>query len=302
MAEVKSNPTASSKPFISETLAQYTPRAATYDAGNGGWHAELGADITSWLPAPKGDAVLDLACGTGLVAIPYAEAVGPDGLVVGVDVTEAMLDEAKRKPLPKDSGAVQWVLGDITDLSTIDAVQEVVKYRGGFDVISCCSAFVLLDNAAQVIKSWVPYLKPGSGRVIVDVPTGDRTLMYLLNYPLQSAMGESMVYDFEWVKDIHTMEKIFIDAGLEVEKSFRTRSYLPEKWYSADQALEVLEEKIEKSGLWKTMVENWKKKEREGGIDKVKEIWTGIWKENLNEEGKLWDGHCLYVTIGRRRE
>lgn len=292
----------SSDAFIKETLAQYTPRAANYDFANGGWHAELGRDFASWLPPPKGGAVLDLACGTGLVSLPYAEAVGTEGIVVGVDVTEAMLNEAKHKPLPKDSGRVEWVLGDITALSSLDAVQKVATSRGGFDIISCCSAFVLLDDPAEAVKGWVVLLKPGTGRLIIDVPTEDRTLQYLLNYPLRHAMGKSMIYDLEWIKDIHTLEKVFQDAGLKVEKSFRTRSYVPEKWYEADQAMEVLEEKTGNSGLWKTMIENWEREGVEGGREKIKQAWSQIWKENINENGKVWDGHPLYVTIGRRRD
>ncbi|KIW87167.1 uncharacterized protein Z519_12278 [Cladophialophora bantiana CBS 173.52] len=288
--------------FIAETLAQYTPRAANYDVSNGGWHVELGRDFVTWLPPPKGSAVLDLACGTGLVTLPQAEAVGPGGIVVGVDVTEAMLNEAKRKPLPEGSGEVKWVQGDATDLSSLEEVQNVMKEREAFDIISCCSAFVLLENPAKAIKHWVTYLKPGTGRLIIDVPTEDRTLQYLLNYPLRRALGKSMVFDFDWIKDIHTLRKMFEDAGLEIEKSFRTKSYVPEKWYDAGQAMEALEEKTSRSGLWKSILE---RLEAEGGtetIEKARQAWQQIWKEHLNKDGKLWDGHALYVSIGRRRE
>ena len=155
---------------------------------------------------------------------------------------------------------------------------------------------------AQAVRDWVPFLKPGTGRLIIDVPTGDHTLMYLINHQLRKALGMSMVYDFEWDKDIHTLEKIFEDAGLEVEKSFRTRSYLPEKWYTADQAGEVFEEKIAKTEVWKDAAAKLESQGEEDGMDKIRQIWYKIWKENLNEEGKLWDGHALYVTIGRRRD
>ncbi|OAP61381.1 hypothetical protein AYL99_03584 [Fonsecaea erecta] len=288
--------------FIAETLGLYTRRAANYDLSNGGWHVELGRDFVTWVPPPKGGAVLDLACGTGLVTLPQAEAVGPGGIVVGVDITEAMLNEAKRKPLPKESGDVRLVLGDITSLSSVEEVQKVAKERGGFDVISCCSAFVLLENPAKALKHWVTFLKAGTGRLIVDVPTEDRNLQYLLNYSLRRAMGDPMVFDFDWIHGIHTLQKLFEDAGLKIEQSFRTRSYIPEKWYGADQAMDALEEKTSRSGLWKTIFDGL---ESEGGpeaVDKAKQIWARIWKDHLNEDGKLWDGHALYVAIGWRRE
>ncbi|OAL30283.1 hypothetical protein AYO20_08761 [Fonsecaea nubica] len=288
--------------FIAETLAQYTPRAANYDLSHGGWHVELGRDFVTWLPPPKGGAVLDLACGTGLVTLPQAEAVGSGGIIVAVDITEAMLNEAKRKPLPVGSAEVKWVLGDITDLSSLEEVQRVVKERGGFDVISCCSAFVLLEDPAKAIRHWVTLLKPGTGRLIVDVPTEDRNLQYLLNYPLRRALGKSMVYDFDWIQGIQTIQDLFKDAGLEIEKSFRTRSYIPEQWYGADQAMEALEGKTSRSGLWKSLFDGL---ESEGGteaVEKARTAWARIWQDHLNKDGKLWDGHALYVSIGRRGE
>src|SRR4051812_6815335 len=43
-----------------------------------------------------GDGVLDVACGTGNFTREFARTVGPDGLVVGIDVSETMLDRAVR--------------------------------------------------------------------------------------------------------------------------------------------------------------------------------------------------------------
>lgn len=288
----------STNAFVSETLAQYTPRAPTYDASHGGWHAQLGQDFVDWLPPPRGGAVLDLACGTGLVTLPFAQAVGPDGIVVGVDITDAMLDEARRKPLTANSGEVQWVHGDITNLSTLPAVQDVATQRGGFDVISCCSALVLLQDPRAAIAHWASsYLKPGTGRIIVDVPTEDPSLQYLFNYPLRRALGKLFVFDQEWVTDKSSLEDLFLDAGLAVETSFRTRSYIPEKWYRADQAMEVFDEKTHAGG---GPLSGLVRDEGDAVLEKAKQAWPGIWDAHLDQGGRLWDGHALYVVIGRR--
>jgi ubiquinone/menaquinone biosynthesis C-methylase UbiE len=45
----------------------------------------------------SGQNVLDLGCGTGLVAIKAKRIVGSEGRVVGVDVSHAMLAKARRK-------------------------------------------------------------------------------------------------------------------------------------------------------------------------------------------------------------
>lgn len=277
-----------------ESIAQYTSRASTYDAATGGWHAVLGRDFTTWLPPPPGGAVLDLACGTGLVSLPYAEAVGPEGIVIGIDVTEAMLDEARRKPVPKDAGKLEWIQADISDLSSINVVNEIKEQRGGFDIISCCSALVLLQNPARSIKHWTTYLKPGTGRIIVDVPTEDRTLQYLFTMPLRKALGKPYNHDREWIEDIHSLERLYEDAGLEIEKSFRTRSYIPEKTFDADEAMAVFEE-------YSSTTYKWVREDAET-LERARRVWPELWKESLDEQGKFHERHTLYVTIGKKKE
>jgi ubiquinone/menaquinone biosynthesis C-methylase UbiE len=298
--------TSSNNPFVAETIQHYTGRAATYDnttSGAGGWHAELGRDFVRWLPPPRGGAVLDLACGTGLVALPYAEAVGPGGVAVGVDVTEAMLEQARRKDR---EGRVTWVLGDITDLSSIDAVRQVVAERGGFDVISCCSALVLLEPPARRhVKHWTKYLKVG-GKIIVDVTTEDRTTQYLFTVPLRRQTtaddeDKPFIFEREWIKGIHSVDRLYRDDGepastspsLEPIQTFRTKSYTPEALYDGDQAAEVFEEKANSTYRWV--------KQDEATLNKARQIWPELWRQSLRPDGKFWDGHPLYVTIGRRR-
>ncbi|KAJ9638530.1 hypothetical protein H2204_004301 [Knufia peltigerae] len=282
----------SSEAFITETIREYTPRARNYDISAGGWHATLGRDYVDWLPPPRGGAVLDLACGTGLVSLPYAQAVGPGGVVVGVDVTEAMLDEARRKPLPRDSGALHWIKGDIADLSSLNVVQNVLSQRGGFDVISCCSALVLLRDPAACIRHWAPYLVPGTGKMIIDVPTEDETMQYLFTVSLRKPLGLSYVFDREWIKDIHSLEAMYEGAGLEVERSFRTKSYIPEKVWRADEAMAAFEEATTSTYKWVRSDDNI--------LARARELWPGVWKKSLNDNSELRDGHSLYVTIGLR--
>jgi demethylmenaquinone methyltransferase / 2-methoxy-6-polyprenyl-1,4-benzoquinol methylase len=57
--------------------------------------------------AAPGDAVLDVCCGTGDLAIELLDAVSTRGRVVGLDFSQAMLDAARRK-----SSQIEWVRGD----------------------------------------------------------------------------------------------------------------------------------------------------------------------------------------------
>ena len=53
-----------------------------------------------------GERVLDLASGTGLCALDAAQRVGPEGAVVGADLTDAMLAVVRRFPLAPVSPAL----------------------------------------------------------------------------------------------------------------------------------------------------------------------------------------------------
>ncbi len=77
-----------------------------------------GTAIAQWrdraadmLLVPEGGAVLDVGCGTGVGTIRLAERAGVTGRVVGLDPSEAMLTEARRRRLSPGAAPVAWTLG-----------------------------------------------------------------------------------------------------------------------------------------------------------------------------------------------
>jgi len=87
----------------SELIGLYRKRAKRYD-----WTANLYYLIgfREWgyrkkavaaLSLKKGDTVVEIACGTGLNFVLLEEAVGPEGKVIGVDMTDAMLSVAEER-------------------------------------------------------------------------------------------------------------------------------------------------------------------------------------------------------------
>jgi 2-polyprenyl-3-methyl-5-hydroxy-6-metoxy-1,4-benzoquinol methylase len=105
-----------------------------------------------------------------------------------------MLEEARRKG--RDSGYRSHHMGRARHhfSSGVEAVEEDVRQRRGFDIVSCCSALVLLADPARAIKKWAKLLKPG-GKTIIDVPTEDRTWEYLFTTHLRDAVGISLAFD-----------------------------------------------------------------------------------------------------------
>ncbi|MFI6088199.1 class I SAM-dependent methyltransferase [Streptomyces sp. NPDC051218] len=74
-----------------------------------------------------GHRVLDAGCGTGRALPALREAVGPSGVVVGIDLTPAMLEAATRAGRDREG---QLLLGDVTRLPLRDASLDAVFGAG----------------------------------------------------------------------------------------------------------------------------------------------------------------------------
>ena len=108
--------------------------------------------------APR-ERVLDVACGTGLVAFAAAEEVGPDGRVVGVDLSGRMVDAARRRAQERSSTRVTFVRMDAESLDLPDA---------DFDVALCALGLMYVPDPAQALREMRRVLRPG-GRVVLAV-------------------------------------------------------------------------------------------------------------------------------------
>ena len=80
-------------------LQQFRGRADKYDEGNT-YHPQLAARLVRFARLRPGESVLDVGAGTGFVALPAAEAVGPAGQVVALDLSPEMLDKVSWLPGP----------------------------------------------------------------------------------------------------------------------------------------------------------------------------------------------------------
>ena len=111
-----------------------------------------------------GQRVLDVACGTGVLARAVADRVGPRGAVVGLDINAGMLAVARRK-----APAIEWRQGAAEDLPYADA---------SFDAVVSQFGLMFFQDRARAIRQMIRVLRPG-GRLAVAVwDSLDRTPAY----------------------------------------------------------------------------------------------------------------------------
>lgn len=104
------------------------------------------------------DRVLDVGCGTGVVARLAAERVGDAGTVVGVDVNDGMLAVARRAA--SEAGhSVEWRRGEATSLPVPDEA---------FDAVCCQHVLQFVADPAAVLRELRRVVRP-DGRVGVSV-------------------------------------------------------------------------------------------------------------------------------------
>lgn len=99
-----------------------------------------------------GQQVLDLATGTGIVAIASAQIIGNEGKVVGVDISPGMLSQAQRK----------IEAAGLENIELVEADAEEINFpEQSFDAILCTSSLVWFANIPGVLHNCYHWLKKG---------------------------------------------------------------------------------------------------------------------------------------------
>ena len=106
----------------------------------------------------EGDRVLDVACGTGIVARRAASRVGTSGTVRGIDINEGMLAVAADTAADTHP-SIEWRQADATALPFADET---------FDIVCCQQALQFFDDPVAAIEEMGRVLKPG-GRLALSV-------------------------------------------------------------------------------------------------------------------------------------
>jgi len=126
------------------------------------WQAQLADAQRALLEAAAltpGERVLDVACGTALVTLEAARAVGPQGHVLGVDLSDRMVAAARARAQAGALRHADFARGDAEALALPD---------GGFDVALCALGLMYMPDPLQALREMRRVLRPG-GRMVAAV-------------------------------------------------------------------------------------------------------------------------------------
>lgn len=182
--------------------------ADTYDTVDVPWFRPIGQRLLTEVKPTAGASAVDLGCGRGAVLFPLAEAVGPTGTVLGIDVSAAMLAATQRDI---DRQGLQNVTLRLMDASAPDLPP------GSYDLLTASLVLFFLPDPVAALRSWRALLRPG-GQVGVSTFGGrdprwedvdDLFVPYLPPHLLDArTSGKSGPFGSD-----DGVEKLFADAG-----------------------------------------------------------------------------------------
>lgn len=141
--------------------------------------APLAAGLVDAAALRAGERVLDMACGTGVVARLAAERVGADGVVTGVDVNQGML--AVARSAPARGAAIEWHEADAAATGLPDAA---------YDAALCQLGLQFFADRPAALRELRRLLAHG-GRIVVNVPGSTPPMFDILG----RALGEHVSHE-----------------------------------------------------------------------------------------------------------
>ncbi|GAB4390420.1 MAG: hypothetical protein Kow0025_22320 [Thermodesulfovibrionales bacterium] len=198
-----------------DIVALYRRRAGNYDLtanlyyliGYREWAYRR--EAVSALGLGRGDTVVEVCSGTGMNFPLFEEAVGPEGRIIGVDITDAMLEKARERARRRGWRNVELVQADaaryefppgINGVISSFAITLVPEYdaviRRGCEALAPGGRFVVLDLKAP--SNWLSALTPlllllvrpfGGRREVVERTPWRSIEKYLGNLSMKELYG-----------------------------------------------------------------------------------------------------------------
>ena len=168
----------------------------------------FGIDLVADAALQPGERVLDVACGTGIVARLAAERIGPSGYVAGLDVNAAMLNVARSLP---SAVPIKWY----------ETVAESAPLPdGSFDVVFCQLGLQFMGDKAAALREMRRVLTPG-GRVYINTPMPNAFFDVLDREIARHVSEEASVFVHAVfsLNDPRELQTLLADAGFDAPEA-----------------------------------------------------------------------------------
>lgn len=195
-------------------IRTYRKRAANYDVtanlyylfGYREWaYRKMAVDALNLKP---GDTVLELACGTGLNFPLYQQHIGHEGRIIGIDITDAMLEQAHKRVASYGWENVTLIQHDAATYKNPSPVNAVISTY----------ALSLFPGPKQVLKNGIEALLPNGRLVLLELqipsfwPVWLATLAVALMKPF--AITDAWAERRPWETIRQTMKEFLTDVDV----------------------------------------------------------------------------------------
>ncbi|AKG21987.1 class I SAM-dependent methyltransferase [Calothrix sp. 336/3] len=210
-------------PYKQQIADIYNRRSHNYD--DSPWHTTITQRLIVDAQIEVGQTVLDIATGTGQLAIQVSEIVGSTGKVVGVDISPGMMEKASAKISEMGVKNIELIIADAEFLDFPD---------NSFDRILCSNAFPWMANKQGTLALWYKLLKPG-GIIGMNTPTATA---FTADVVFQEILDKNNI-QLNRINSINTkplIQDLLAETGLELLK-IDTEQY--GKYTTLEQAKQV---------------------------------------------------------------
>jgi ubiquinone/menaquinone biosynthesis C-methylase UbiE len=194
--------------MTSPVAATFNAAADHYDDVPNSFFHRFGRRTVERLHLRRGARVLDVCCGSGASALPAAEAVGPDGYVLGVDLSAQLLELGRAQAARRGLGNVEFQHGDMT----------LIEQGGdGFDAVICAFGIFFVADMAKAMRSLWGHVPPGG--ILAITTWGPRVFE-----PAASATAEAVrsirpdlyraVSPWDRISTPEAVVRLYDDAGI----------------------------------------------------------------------------------------
>jgi len=142
-----------------QIIDQFSHQADTLSAARGSAHDQAIRQLLAATRVAADDVALDVACGTGQVAVAFA---GIAKHVTGIDLTPAVIHRARALQAAAGSDNIRWLIGNVEHLPFPSA---------SFSVVICRYAFHHMVDPAAVAAEMARVCAPAGRVALVDVIT-----------------------------------------------------------------------------------------------------------------------------------